>query len=372
MAYFGGFLYHTGGFTYTGGTDDSTNVFYATVSSNGIIGSWIKTTGSPEGIYDHASIAANGFLYVLGGMVVTTNGDLYSDALYYSKLNLDGSIGVWQAANRCPYALTLLSAAEWNNRIFIVGGFTDSGATNGVFSAQIQTNGSLGPWVAQTPLPLNGGIFAHASVANGNLYVIGGLHSNGYTLTRKVYYSKINADGTLAGWAQTSLLPQAVSDIEAVAANGRIFAIGGTDGFSPLNYVQNATVNGDGSLNPWSLGTPLPRPLTYHASAVSGSHIFVSGGADDVIIQDAVYSMPLPPPPTSPTITPQGFGTEGHFQLNLASDTNAGIGILASTNLTNWERIGWGFTGTNGLLSFQDTNTAQFGRRFYRAYWPLP
>ena len=82
--------------------------------------------------------------------------------------------------------------------------------------------------------------------------------------------------------------------------------------------------------------------------------------------------MPLPAPPAAPALTPQGIGTNGNFQLKLASDTNTGFGFLASTNLTNWERIGWGFTGTNGLLSFPDTNAASFPRRFYRAYWPLP
>ena len=82
--------------------------------------------------------------------------------------------------------------------------------------------------------------------------------------------------------------------------------------------------------------------------------------------------MPLPPPPAPPVLTPQAIGTNGNLQLQLASDTNAGFGFLASTNLTDWNRIGWGFTGTNGLLSFPDTNAASFPRRFYRAYWPLP
>jgi hypothetical protein len=47
-------------------------------------------------------------------------------------------------------------------------------------------------------------------------------------------------------------------------------------------------------------------------------------------------------------------------------------GLLASTNLTSWTNLGWGFTGTNGTLLFTDTNAASFPHRFYRAYWPLP
>ena len=82
--------------------------------------------------------------------------------------------------------------------------------------------------------------------------------------------------------------------------------------------------------------------------------------------------MSLPPTPVAPVLAPKNIGTNGSFQLKLASDTNTGFGFLASTNLTDWTRIGWGFTGTNGLLSFRDTNAASFPRRFYRAFWPLP
>ena len=106
--------------------------------------------------------------------------------------------------------------------------------------------------------------------------------------------------------------------------------------------------------------------------AVTGSHIFVSGGVGTADILSTVYSIALPPPPASPVLTSQGFGTNGNFQLKLASDTNTGFGFLASTNLADWDRIGWGFTGTNGLLFFPDTNAANFPNRFYRAFWPLP
>jgi hypothetical protein len=82
--------------------------------------------------------------------------------------------------------------------------------------------------------------------------------------------------------------------------------------------------------------------------------------------------MPLPPMPVAPTLAPQSFGTNGVFQFRLTSSTNVGFGIQASTNLADWTRIGWGFTDTNGWLSFADTNAASFPHRFYRATWPLP
>jgi len=81
--------------------------------------------------------------------------------------------------------------------------------------------------------------------------------------------------------------------------------------------------------------------------------------------------MALPAPLLVPTLAAGGF-TNGNFQLQLASSTNTGFGLLASPDLINWTNLGWGFTDTNGTLLFQDTNAASFPNRFYRAYWPLP
>ena len=151
-----------------------------------------------------------------------------------------------------------------------------------------------------------------------------------------------------------------------------MFTMGGWNGSHPINGFYSAAVAGDGLLGSWSTATPLPAQMYGGGVAVTDLHIFVSGGVNLVDLQSTVYSTPLPPPPALPALTSEAIGTNGNFQLQLASATNTGFGFLASTNLTDWTRIGWGFTGTNGLLSFQDTNAASFPRRFYRAFWPLP
>ncbi|MDR3460677.1 MAG: hypothetical protein P4N60_24875 [Verrucomicrobiae bacterium] len=77
------------------------------------------------------------------------------------------------------------------------------------------------------------------------------------------------------------------------------------------------------------------------------------------------------PPPATPVLTALGI-TNGYYKFKLVSSTNIAFGVQASTNLTGWTNIGSGFTDTNGLMFFQDTNTAGFRYRFYRAYWPYP
>ena len=368
MAYASGFLYHAGGFNAYYG--ESAAVLYSQVQSNGTIGAWNVTTSLPAMMVDHAEVAANGCVYVLGGNhYIVASGYTVTNAVYYSKINSNGSLGTWQTATPLPQVAFFLSASVWNNRIYAIGGYNGQTLMSNVYSAIIQADGSVSAWVTQRPLP--DAIFTHAGAANGMLYVLGGVVNGGTTIQNKVYYASINADGTLGIWNQTAPLPSQLTNLGAVAANGQVFVIGGSDGSSLTRSFFIAPVAGDGSLGSWSAGSVLPRKLYQHAVAVAESYIFVSGGQSDVQTESGVYSMALPLPPAAPAIVSRSF-TNGNFQLGLAAQTNTGFGLLASTNLTDWLRIGAGFTDTNGLLFFQDTNAASFPNRFYRAFWPLP
>ena len=372
LVYSSGFLYQTGGSSRLNGDQDGTNVFYAPVYTNGIVGVWNTGTQLPEAVLNHAAVTLNGFVYVLGGYHYTpASNDFISKVVYYSKIHSDGSIGPRQVANPMPYSAFFESASIWNNRIYIIGGWTSAQAlTSAIYSANIQPDGSLSAWVAQTSVP--DAIYTQGEVSNGYLYVLGGVVNGGEELINIVYYTRINADGTLGGWNPTQSLPQVTANPGAVAASGYIFTMTGFNGSSLLNTFYMASVAGDGSVGSWSAGTPLPQALTYSAAAVSDSYIFVSGGAANTGISSAVYSLNLPPPPTTPALILPSSTTNGNFQLELTSSRNTGFGIQASTDLTTWIDIGWGFTDTNGDMLFQDTNAASFPNQFYRAYWPLP
>src|SRR5208283_2501408 len=158
LVYWNGFLYQAGGVSNSRGLADGTNVFYAQVCSNGTIGTWNMATPLPEGVSYHAGVVANGFLYILGGYhdneLLTNTGTIYlTNTVYYAKINLDRSVSAWQTAIPLPRALEGLSAAVWNGRIYVAGGTDDTSLYADAWSAQIQTDGSLSPWVAQPPLP---------------------------------------------------------------------------------------------------------------------------------------------------------------------------------------------------------------------------
>ncbi len=140
----------------------------------------------------------------------------------------------------------------------------------------------------------------------------------------------------------------------------------GNDGTTTRS--SSSTSSSNHSLN--DLINTVPSAATVYAdlleSGTSSGSTFV--GSDHYpIVGD--YNIVLPP--ARPVLAAQGYVADG-FQIKLTSTANTGFGILVSTNLIIWTKIGSGVTDTNGTLIFQDTNAVGIGERFYRAYWPLP
>ena len=89
-------------------------------------------------------------------------------------------------------------------------------------------------------------------VVNGYIYVIGGV--NGFNFVRLTEYAKINDDGSLSPWKETSLLNEERGFIDAVAKDGYIYVVGGGNGPNGKNLlrtVERAKVNEDCSLSSW-------------------------------------------------------------------------------------------------------------------------
>lgn len=139
----------------------------------------------------------------------------------------------------------------------------------------------------------------------------------------------------------------------------------GNNGSVPQNGVTTNTANH--SLDDLTNATPSAATV-YTDIQLIGSGTNFTGSDHYPIFSD--YNIVVPPPIT-PILTPQGF-TNHNFQLKLFSTTNTSFEILASTNFASWANIGSGLTDSNGFLIFLDTNSGNFGDRFYRASWVSP
>jgi N-acetylneuraminic acid mutarotase len=150
------------------------------------------------------------------------------------------------------------------------------------------------PWIELVSTPLPQILYEHTAVAaNGRLFIVGGRNSSG--LKQTVYGAAILSDGTLAPWQTMPSLPQPLHHHATVKAGGSLFVIGGQRRLSPdepVATVYRAAVAANGDLSNWVelTETPLPQALHNLRAAVVNGYLFVIGGQNsDGQRQPTVY-----------------------------------------------------------------------------------
>ncbi|MBI3098488.1 MAG: hypothetical protein HYY93_09650 [Planctomycetes bacterium] len=193
--------------------------------------------------------------------LVTTGGN----QLTREKLT-SGRLVSWGATTAFTSARTDHAAVAYNGYMYIIGGYIGGTESTDVQVAPIAGAGGVGPWSAGTALTLARGECA-AVAYNGYLYVTGGYDGAAYTST--VYYAPLNpADGTIGAWNTTTAFTGVRGSHGAAAWNGRLYVIGGRDAF-PLADVQYADFKADGTLGAWTAGAALPNERTRFGCAVN-------------------------------------------------------------------------------------------------------
>jgi len=209
-------IYHSSvtynGYVYTFGGGISTGPFLADVAyapvTNGTVGSWNPTQSLPVANRWHASVAYNGYVYVLGGVDV---GPTTSATVRMAAFNADGTLAAWTTTTALPSARYGHSAVVYNGRIFVIGGL-DGASTllADAIVAPINADGTLGSWTATTPIP--SARHSHGAAAiNGFMYVVGGSASFALNVAQlsDVYVSAIASNGTLGAWTAATSCPPA-------------------------------------------------------------------------------------------------------------------------------------------------------------------
>ncbi len=250
-----------GGYVYvcTGTTDSvrTNTCTYAKLQSGGGLGTWSANQTmnlSPGTVPDRTNAmgtAANGYLYVLGGVGASSA----YDTVYYAPLNpADGSIGTWQAGTSFATARSVARVFAANGYLYLVGGSTALGGSTDfltdVRSAPLNpSNGSIGTWQTTSTLintPLRG--MFNLSSANGYVYIYGGTSATGGPTW--IEQAPILPSGHLGTWeriAGSAITTGRASNTGAIhngylyLSSGRNNAGGGTY-FSDIQYSPLNTI----------------------------------------------------------------------------------------------------------------------------------
>ncbi|MBI5033455.1 MAG: hypothetical protein HZB51_23280 [Chloroflexi bacterium] len=172
----------------------------------------------------------------------------------------------WQPRNRMPTSRASAATANYENKIYVIGGETDE--------TTISTTQSYDPiqdtWTTLQPKPVAVTDISAAIVA-GKIYVPGGkLADSSVTSICEVYDPQENV------WSQAASLPIALSGYALTPFEGKLYLFGGYDG---KNYV-NTVYMYDPSRDQWSERTRIPTARALAGVAIAGGKIYVIGGFD--------------------------------------------------------------------------------------------
>ncbi len=284
VASYGGRIYNVGGSPSAGNA--SNTVTYTTVNNGGsgsIIGAAWQADSDVAVVnnrYRHATVVYEGYIYVIGGSI-SGGGDITTQTVEYAPINSDGTLGAWVAdTHELPTARVFLAAAAYKGYMYISGGQQGSGGAflKTVLYAPISSAGALsGNWASAGGNTTNGAAGATLVAHNGYLYSLGGW--DGSLDYNTVQYAVINSNGTIGSWNSTSTFTTARSNLNPFVYGGYMYIAGG-EGAQLMRDVQYALINSDGTLGSWSQTTPFVGARKDSAVTAYNGFVYVTGGND--------------------------------------------------------------------------------------------
>jgi uncharacterized repeat protein (TIGR01451 family) len=224
-------------------------VWRAPLLSDGRVGGWVAMPPYPSTLDLHDAVVFNNRIYVVGGW----NGVQAQQAVYAAPLQGNG-LGPWQRVGDLPQALYRLAITADSQRLFVTGGFTGNEIVSGaVYVAGATSDGALTAWQSYAlPVPL----FYHEALIHDNqLVILGG--RDGDQVFNQVYTAAIDSNGTLGPWQSGPALPASIYRMGAVTVNrfggDYIFV---TAGLLSENEYQSAVYHSAAPPPP----TPTPTP----------------------------------------------------------------------------------------------------------------
>ncbi len=243
-----------------------------------------STESLPSARSSMGVVAANGYLYTVGGS--TSSG--YLDEVASAYINSDGSLDPWDdSLEALPTGTTTVALATDGHCLVVAGGYTSSDSTaEEVYTAVLYGDGTIAPWVAQDDLP-SGVSYSAAVALKGHVYVLGGQDHNGRDDT--VYYARLQPDCSIDSWSTTTSLPSSRYAHAATVVGDHIYVLGGYTSSGASSRVYMATPASDGSISSWSTQSSLPTGLYFLGATAANGYLIVGGGDTGSSTRDETY-----------------------------------------------------------------------------------
>ena len=223
---------------------NGTTIFTASVNFDGTLGAFTSVGTLPVNLHGSSVVVTRNRVFLLGGSTEAAA----IDTIFGAVIQADGTLGAFTSVGTLPVNLHASSAIVTSSRVFLLGGGTGV-AINTIHSAVIQADGTLGAFTAVGTLPT---VLAHSSVlvTTSRVFLFGGYtHASN---TANIFSALINTDGTLGAFTVTGSLPSVQNNTPVIATSSRVFLLGGWNGSAATNTIFSAPLIGGSGLNDYS------------------------------------------------------------------------------------------------------------------------
>jgi hypothetical protein len=177
-----------------------------------------------------------------------------------------------------------LTTTDAGTFLYVAGGFNSALTLSNVDRLQVNADGSLGPSVSDTALPMamggmTGGILQ-------NLFVLAGGQAANLVVLSSSYVSVIQADGTLGAWQQGSDVLNKRMHGGAFVYGDSMYVMGGFKDPDVWDDIVKATRNPDSTLSTWVAAGKLPGPRSHFSVSSAGEYVYITGGLARSAYQD--------------------------------------------------------------------------------------
>ncbi len=271
-----GYIYVIGG---VNGIDFVRLTEYAKINADGSLGSWKETSllNEERGFID--AVARDGYIYVVGGGN-GPNGKNLLRSVERATVNEDGSLSPWETLQsgmvmprRCSKTVSK------GNFIYALGGFAGALLDN-VERAEILANGDLGPWTIEDAAMTIPRYVNTVKDSHGNTYVIGGHDQMKGVGITDVEWAIPDEQGGVKNWKATSKMQVGRYGLASAGHANSVYAIGGLTGLEYLSSIEVADIRENGELSSWRFTTPLSEPRATFNVVVYKDWIYVIGGTN--------------------------------------------------------------------------------------------
>lgn len=270
------YVYVMGGAT---GKDVRDVVWLATLEEGGTLSEWTEVEPLPGPLENHGVVHDNGRVWLIGG----DNTFGASASVYTTRLRTAGGFEEWVPVTPLPLQRFSHATLLADGHIWSIGGDNalNKQGDPRVFSSPIGDDGELGVWEPREELP-QGRKFMAAVAHGGKLWAIGGFGQFG--IKNEVWAAELNGDGTTGPWTEVGTVDRNISSHALLAIEGGGFLlVGGWDAVTAWDAVQ--AVDLDASAPAFLDRPALPEPRFRHAATPAGGWALVSGGWQDAAFQ---------------------------------------------------------------------------------------